>query len=306
MQSITEAVEAERVARHIDRAMTLASHRDVSALGHLQRVLRQLLLRELARYPEARRFPRNRDFAILTPYFIDADGTRCAMAHLLELGGEKELVARIARERNNAYVRELADESRLLAWLQAAGFTVEEAAAIQPAYCSLTTDCICGGDFSYVDYPVPARGVLEGTVLENGTARVERIYGESLGVTVGSAVPLQYAPASGTHVMIPIDAPVSEPLSFVAFDNDVYECSSQGVSSAPPLNVGEFAAAVLANDCAGALHEVSPAWSREPDCEGDGPLPDNGCSAGGAETSVGVLLALVAAIARRGRQPSVK
>ena len=43
------------------------------------------------------------------------------MAHLLELGGEGALVERIARERNHARVRELVDEPRLLAWLEAAG-----------------------------------------------------------------------------------------------------------------------------------------------------------------------------------------
>ena len=63
------------------------------------------------------------DFAEPMPYFVDAKGVRCAMAHLLEAGGERELVQRIARERNNAFVRDLADESRLLAWLAAAGLT---------------------------------------------------------------------------------------------------------------------------------------------------------------------------------------
>jgi hypothetical protein len=125
--------ETERVAHHIHRAEAVAAGRDVSTLTRLQRIVRRLLLRELTRYREASRFPKNGSFTILTPYFIDASGTRCAMAHLLELGGERELVARIASERNNAYVRELADEPRLLAWLQAAGFTVAEAAAIHSA-----------------------------------------------------------------------------------------------------------------------------------------------------------------------------
>jgi hypothetical protein len=42
------------------------------------------------------------------PYFIDARGVRCAMAQLIELAGGAALVHRIARTRNNAYVRELA------------------------------------------------------------------------------------------------------------------------------------------------------------------------------------------------------
>ena len=66
------------------------------------------------------------------PYFIDADGTRCAMAHLLELGGAAALVARIANEKNNAFVEELANGQELPAWLDASGLSVAEAARIQP------------------------------------------------------------------------------------------------------------------------------------------------------------------------------
>lgn len=65
----------------------------------VQRLVRALLLQALAEYRAAGRFPKNRDFAQKTPYFIDANGTRCAMAHLMELGGEPDLVAAIARER---------------------------------------------------------------------------------------------------------------------------------------------------------------------------------------------------------------
>jgi hypothetical protein len=40
----------------------------------------------------------------------------------------------VARTRNNAYVRELADEPGLMAWLDRNGLSVEEAARIQPGY----------------------------------------------------------------------------------------------------------------------------------------------------------------------------
>ncbi|AKF09429.1 hypothetical protein DB32_006578 [Sandaracinus amylolyticus] len=115
--SSSVARERERVARHIERAERAAMAQDVSSLSRLQRMVRSLLLRELAQYRRDARFPQNRGFAEPTPYFVDAEGTRCAMAHLLEVGGETELVARVARERNNAWVRELADEPRLIAWL---------------------------------------------------------------------------------------------------------------------------------------------------------------------------------------------
>ena len=106
MQTNTEVT---RVAAHIAHAMQQAAQRDLSQLTHVQKLIRSLLLEELERYRGAGRFPKNPDFAERTPYFIDAEGTRCAMAHLMEVGGEKQLVDRISTARNNARVKELAD-----------------------------------------------------------------------------------------------------------------------------------------------------------------------------------------------------
>lgn len=298
---MTQNVEVTRVADHIRRAEVMAAQRDVSQLSRVQRLVRRLLLQALAAYRAGGRFPKNRDFRAKTPYFVDADGTRCAMAHLLELGGEGELVAKIARERNNAYVRELADEPRLLAWLEAAGLGVEEAAAIQPEYCELVTNCVCGGDFSFIEYPVPARGVVEGVVLASGKLRVDRTYGDALGITVGSELPMTRAFAPGATVVAPIDA-ANEPVVGIVLDaQGEYSCHSQGVASAPALDAESFAAAVLAADCAGELRAQSAGWHGT-SC-GDDPLPDDpdggGCSASPASASVGILLALVAVLARR-------
>lgn len=297
--------EIQRVAQHLARAEGHAARRDVSQLGPVQRLLRQLLLQELARYRAEGRFPQNHDFEARTPYFIDASGTRCAMAHLLELGGAGELVEKIAAERNNARVRELVDEPGLLAWLEAAGLTPEEAAAIQPSYCSVVSDCVCGGGFSSVQYPVPAKGVLEAVVVANNTARVERTYGDSLGIAVGSEIKLQfdvYAP--GTRVLAPLDtvAP-GQRFGSIELDGDgLYSCRSQGVSSAPDLDADQFAQAVMAADCVAELRAMDNDWSQRQGCD-DGIFDDGGggCStdAGAEAASVGVLLALVAAIVRR-------
>ena len=271
----------------------------------MQQLVRQLLLQALAEYRAGGQFPKNRDFVEQTPYFIDADGTRCAMAHLMELGGSAALVGAIARERNNAYVRELADDPRLLAWLQAAGLTVEEAAAIQPAYCSVVADCVCGGDFSHIEYPVPARGAVEGVVLANGKARVEHTYGDALGITVGSEITLASTHAAGARIVAPIDS-ASGPMHAIALDQEAqYKCSSQGVGQAPPLTAAEFAAAVTASNCRDALAHQDDAWSKnscEEMNEPDLPIGDgSGCNAGGGAepASIGILLALVTVLARR-------
>jgi hypothetical protein len=107
---------------------------DTSELSADQRARREAVIDELARYRTRGAFPRNLDFAERTPYFIDDRGVRCAMAHLIEMFGGAPLVERVARTANNAYVRELADDAELAAWLSAHGITLAEAARIQPTY----------------------------------------------------------------------------------------------------------------------------------------------------------------------------
>lgn len=299
-----QTVEVERVQDHIARAEQLAATRDLSRLTRVQSLVRQLLLRVLAEYREAGRFPQNRDFAAITPYFVDASGTRCAMAHLLEQGGERALVDKIARERNNAYVRELADEPGLLAWLAAAGLTVEEAAAIQPGYCAIYSECFCGGDFAFPSYPVPATGVLEGVTLANGLVRVTAVYGDAQGVTVGSEVAIDLGGfEAGTPMLIPIDAEVAAPYGAIQIHDDGVHCSSQG-GDTPPLAPDDLITAVQASDCRASLEAADGMWAEQ-SCSGgdviDDP-PSAGCNAGGGEMSVGILLALVGTIAARARR----
>ena len=147
---------------------------------------------------------------------------------------------------------------------------------------------------------MPALGVLEGVVLANGMARVERTYGDSLGIAVGSDVALDSVFVEGTRVLAPIDmSNAPSGYAAIALDADgIYECNSQGVASAPELGAADFAQAVLASNCPAALEDIDSAWSEEPDCDGDG-----GCSAGSSESlSIGILLAVVTALsARRGR-----
>ncbi|HEX7023276.1 MAG TPA: hypothetical protein VF187_00540, partial [Gemmatimonadales bacterium] len=109
--------------------------RDVSRLTASQRSARADLIGLLHRYSAAGTFPRN-DFhpGRRVPYFRDAHGNLCAMAFLISATGRGDIVDRIARTRNNAYVAELADEPGLLEWIDQHGITVAEAARIQPTY----------------------------------------------------------------------------------------------------------------------------------------------------------------------------
>jgi hypothetical protein len=126
--------EIARIQAHLLGAERMAAARDLSGLTPEARKARLRLLRELRDYRDRGVFPTNRDFAHRMPYFVDATGVRCAMAHLIEIAGGGALVQHVARTRNNAYVRELVDEPGLLTWLDRNGLTAAEAARIQPGY----------------------------------------------------------------------------------------------------------------------------------------------------------------------------
>jgi hypothetical protein len=308
MDALSPAAESERsrVARHIARGGSAARARDVSHLDREQQLVRRLLLDELDRYVAACQFPLNHDYPDLTPYFVDAHGTRCAVAHLMEISGEGELVASVAGTRNNSRVRELADDPQLLAWLAAAGLTVDEAALIQPQYCHTQSECVCGGTFSYTGYPVPADGVLEAVKIDNATARVEATYGKTV-VKVGDEIVVSAAGGPGARVLVPVEAgkaytPTQGPaVPAVALrDDGTYVCNSMG-AVAPPLTKAQFVGAVQSPDCGKTLAALDGRWSKRVDC-GEytvGCAAAPGAAAG--PTSLALLLALVSALAWRAR-----
>ncbi|MDQ3995770.1 MAG: hypothetical protein M3303_01995 [Gemmatimonadota bacterium] len=127
--------EVARLRAHFDSVLAELSARDVSDLRPSQRVARAQLMRALEAYRDDGVFPHNHDFpAVRMPYFRDEHGTLCAMAHLVASTGRENIVADVVRERNNAYIPDLAEDRRLVAWLDSVGLTVAEAARIQPTY----------------------------------------------------------------------------------------------------------------------------------------------------------------------------
>ncbi|MBM4016559.1 MAG: hypothetical protein FJ293_16560, partial [Planctomycetes bacterium] len=65
------------------------------------------------------------------PLFIDDQGTRCALAHVLDGVGEDALVVALAERCNDAYLNEIDDDPVLLSVLDQLGLTLDEAAYIQ-------------------------------------------------------------------------------------------------------------------------------------------------------------------------------
>jgi hypothetical protein len=157
------AWERARVQAHLDGALERLAERDLASLAPAQRAARAARIEALRAYRDAGRFPKNHRVGARVPIFVDAEGTRCAMAHLIASTGRPEdqaLVEAVARARNLATISELADTPRLLAWLETHGLTVAEAAAIQPAYtfCSSRAELVCPA--------TPARAAARATLVE--------------------------------------------------------------------------------------------------------------------------------------------
>lgn len=127
--------EVARVQQHLLEVEAELLERDLSDLSAEQRESRAQNIAVLRQYRERGIFPHNHDFPERkVPYFVDAHGTHCAMAYLIARSGRADLVERIAGSHNNAYVPDLADDPELIAWLDDAGLTPQEAARIQPSY----------------------------------------------------------------------------------------------------------------------------------------------------------------------------
>jgi len=132
----TSSAEVQRIQSHFDSVLTELGARDVSALTSSQRSERAALVATLRAYRDRGVFPHNYDFpGTAVPYFVDRKtGTLCAVAHLLESTGRRDIVDRVSAMNNNVRVPDLATDTALAGWLEAHGLTLSEAARIQVPY----------------------------------------------------------------------------------------------------------------------------------------------------------------------------
>jgi hypothetical protein len=210
--------------------------------------------------------------------FVDAHGTRCAVAHLLDVSGQGELVRHIAATQNIARVRELARLPELRAWLGAAGLSVEDAARIQPEYCfqSEAEVCFCQSGM------LPQ--VVVGTVLAVEPSvlvvRVDRIDGTLPGVAAGDELhaigvgrvgeQLFFAPLMPeTPVPSGTEASLYQASDLVIRDGGVY-CQVNPATAKRPVTVDTALEALRAADsaaCVEVLASDDSLWNRS-QCEG--------------------------------------
>lgn len=292
------ARERARLRGHFREVLAELRTRDVHELSAAQRIVRRGQIAELERYAAAGVFPQNRDSpGRPRPQFVDASGTRCAMAHLIATSGNGELVARIARTANDAYIRDLADDVELQTWLAWAGLSVAEAGRIQPSYCFVTRadECFCRD--------VGAEGVLEVTVEDDMTVKVDAVHGDGGAVKVGDLVMVSSDLEAGDAALVQVfagpDGPLYGGLTRVGADGVVEQSCMEDV---PPLQREDAIAALLTGDpegCATYLKErVDADWGKSI-CE----LGGCGCATQDADgASLGGLLLLTAWwVRRRGR-----
>ena len=128
-------LEVARLQAHFDSVDSELRQADVSGLDQAQLTSRRQLIGWLREYRDAGEFPVNDRFHDrYMPFFRDSRGVLCAMAWLVARSGRADIVDRIARTRNNAFIPELAGDEQLTEWLDSVGLTVAEAARIQPSY----------------------------------------------------------------------------------------------------------------------------------------------------------------------------
>lgn len=127
------ATDRDRIQAHLHLVTDLLKNRPTEHLNAEQIQRRQHHLGVLQAYADAGKFPINDGHPYRIPYFIDGQGTACAVGHLLIEDGLGDFVRVIQAEMNNAYLLDMPYEE-LPVWAAHNGFTLGELAWIQPGY----------------------------------------------------------------------------------------------------------------------------------------------------------------------------
>lgn len=194
------SLERLRIRRHLRAVEGELRTKPVGHLSSEQSRLRETNLDRLHEYWSAGQFPVNTiDPEHRIPIFVDASGTRCAVAYLLDRSGETDLVSAVARETNLVRIPDVAD-GPLLEWLDREGLTKEEAARIQPNYSpALDFQIFATVLFAaFLPLKVPGEALLGSFSRNRPMPRGEVQIGvtialvlASLGIALGSAIVLQ-------------------------------------------------------------------------------------------------------------------
>jgi hypothetical protein len=135
-QSYADSPESEqrRIRNRLALIEELLRSRDVSALPEPLRRERKRNLDVLRAYWQRGQFPKNTTRpGERVPFFIDAEGTPCAVGHLIIESGHRDLALAVAKADNNVFADRITD-ARFFAWAERSGLSLEELYLIQPTY----------------------------------------------------------------------------------------------------------------------------------------------------------------------------
>jgi len=128
--------EQEKIKAHLSYAHQLLTHNSNSIQDEEVLQKRKAGLHALANYIEAGVFPKNVAYEGRRPCFVDDENNLCAVAHLLKVNGEDDLITSINRTFQYDYIKDI-HHADFLAWVENCGFTLDELAIIQPTYSHL-------------------------------------------------------------------------------------------------------------------------------------------------------------------------
>jgi hypothetical protein len=136
-----------RIQRHLAGVEEELRDAPIDTLSADERQMRAQLIDELHAYWTRGQFPRNTSHPDRVPFFIDAEGTACAVGHLMIASGAADTALTVATHENHALVPDITTQAAL-EWIAASGLSVAECARIQPNYCPCPEEIIpvCGTD----------------------------------------------------------------------------------------------------------------------------------------------------------------
>lgn len=143
LDALRRRVDDVRIREHLRRTELDLRRSSPADLTAAQRRRRADALDRLRAYRQAGEFPVNRREPTRVPCFVGADGTPCAVAHLVRADGREDLVAEVMADDPTVRLEDVED-GPLVEWIESSGLTMEEAARIQPSYpyaVQFATDC---------------------------------------------------------------------------------------------------------------------------------------------------------------------
>lgn len=190
--------DIDRIQMHLLLVTHTLRSRQMEGLSAEQTANRLDMLERLERYAYRGQFPINSRHSYRVPYFIDHEGTACAVGQLLIESGHKAFAEKIQSEMNNAYVLDM-PYSEIGTWADAYGFTKAELAWIQPGYApgSVWNDLVAGGgganqNVNFVQEHPNQNGIViagDFTILEGVTCEGIAYYDGQTITAMGTSAP---------------------------------------------------------------------------------------------------------------------